>query len=122
VRPPRAGKYNRVVTLQTPAIAETFDTFSQPVQAWTTVGTYSAAIRPLMGREAVAAMQIKAEATHIIEMRYNPAFTMNPLDQLLYTKLGVTRTFGIISALNVEEANIELSITVQEILTQAVQV
>ena len=122
MRPPRAGKYNRTVTLQQPAATETFDTFSQPVQAWVTIGTFSAAIRPLMGREAVAAKQIKAEATHIVEMRYNPAFQMNPLDQLVYVKQGVTRTFGVIECLNVEEANIEYQITVTEILQQTVQV
>ena len=117
MKPPRAGKYNRVVTLQQPATPETYDTFGQPVPAWTTVGTYSAAIRPLSGREAVVAKQIKAEATHMIEMRYNPSISMNPLDQLLYTKLGVTRTFGVVQALNIEEANIEWQVICQEIQT-----
>jgi SPP1 family predicted phage head-tail adaptor len=122
VKPPPAAKYNRTVTLQTPPATETFDTFSQPVPNWTTVGTYSAAIRPLNGREAAIARQVKAQASHAIEMRYNPTLTMNPLDQLLYVKLGVTRTFGIVQVLNIEEANIEFYIIAEEILQQNMQV
>jgi head-tail adaptor len=112
VKPVRAGLLRNKVTLQAPAASETFDSFSQPIQSWTTIGTFFAWIRPLMGREAVVAKQVKAEATHGITMNWlGSSVSPNPTYQILYNG----RVFGIIQVINVEERNIQYDIIAQEI-------
>jgi SPP1 family predicted phage head-tail adaptor len=116
VRSYRAGAMRQQVTLQAPPApgAEEFDTFGQPVPDWTTVGVFSAQVRPLSGREAVSARQIKAEATHAIVMRFlGPDVAVNPTCRLLYG----TRTFGIIQVVNAEERDRWYEIIAQEIQT-----
>lgn len=107
----RAGAMRQQVTLQAPA-AETLDSFGQPIPSWTTIGTYSAQIRPLSGREAIVAKQVKAEATHAITMRYlGPTIAVNPTCQLLYG----SRVFGIVQVCNVEERDRWYEIIAQEV-------
>ena len=69
------------------------------------------------GPQSVAkeiARQIKAEASHAISMRYlGPEVTLNPTDRLL---LG-SRTFNLVSAVNVEERDRRYELVVQEIET-----
>lgn len=112
MKPNRAGLYRQRVTLQQLATPETFDTFGQPVRTWNTVGTYWAEVRPLQGHEAIVAKQIKAEASHLITMRYlGTSVTLNPTDQFL---LG-SRVFGVVQVLNAEERNRRYEIIVREV-------
>ncbi len=111
MKPYRPGALRQIVTLRNPA-AETYDSFGQPIPSWTTVGIFSAQIRPLAGREAIVAKQVKAEATHGITMRYlGPSVVLNPLSQLLYG----SRIFGVVQVINVEERDRWYEIIAQEI-------
>jgi SPP1 family predicted phage head-tail adaptor len=107
----QCGKLRQVVTLQNPG-PETFDSFRQPVPSWTTIGVFSAQVRPLSGREAIVAKQVKAEASHMITMRYlGPSVVINPTSRLLYG----SRVFGIVQVINVEERHRWYEIVAQEI-------
>jgi len=107
----QCGRLRQVVTLQNPG-PEAFDAFRQPVPAWTTVGTFSASVRPLAGREAIVAKQVKAEATHMITMRYlGPTVAIDPTSRLLYG----SRVFNVVQVTNVEERHRWYEVTVQEI-------
>lgn len=108
----RSGQMRQTVTLQQPVTPQTFDSFGQPIVSYTTSGPYSAQIRPLSGREAIVAKQVKAEATHMITMRYlGPTVVLNPLTRIVYG----TRIFGVVQVLNVEERDRWYEIIAQEI-------
>lgn len=110
----QSGRLRQTVTLMAPPApgSETFDSFYQPIPSWTTVGTFSASIRPLNGREAIVAKQVKAEATHMITMRYlGPSITINPLNRIVYG----SRVFGVVQVINVEERDRWYEIVAQEI-------
>jgi SPP1 family predicted phage head-tail adaptor len=95
-----------------PATTETFDSFSQPIPSWTTIGTYWGYLRPLTGRELVIAKQIKAEATHMLTIRYlGSEVAINPT----YRWVLGTRTFGIVEVRNIEERNRSYEMTLREI-------
>jgi hypothetical protein len=46
VKPVRAGLLRNKVTLQAPAASETFDSFSQPIQSWTTMNWLGSSVSP----------------------------------------------------------------------------
>lgn len=114
-----SGRLRQKVTLQQLQTPETFDSFGQPLKAWTTVGTFWAEIRPLIGQEAYVARQMKAEATHMMTLRYlGGGVTLNPTMQFLYGD----RTFGIVEVRNVDERNWQYDLTVREIQTRTTRV
>lgn len=76
---------------------DTRDAYGQPITTWATVGTYYADLHHLSGREAVNALQIKAEATHKVTLRYVVPIT--PKDRLLFG----TRVFNIVDVNDVDE-------------------
>jgi SPP1 family predicted phage head-tail adaptor len=107
-----AGDLRYRVTLQAPRVPPALDSYGQPVEAWDTLGTYWARIRPLSGREAQVALQTKAEATHAVTMRYlGRATPLNPTMQLVFNG----RVFGIVQVLNIEEYNWQYELVCQEI-------
>lgn len=112
MKPTRAGKLRRRVTLQQLPEAESLDSFGQPIRDYQDVGTYWGSIEPLSGREAEAAGQLRSEATHLLTVRYLGAdVTPNPTDRWVYDG----RTFGVVAIRNVEERNRRYEIDVREI-------
>jgi len=100
------------VSLQALSTTETFDSFGQPVQSWTTVGTFWAEVIPLTGHELVAAKQVKAQATVKIKMRYQgSSVKVSPENRLLLNG----RMFGLFDVKNVEERNRRYEMTAYEI-------
>ena len=81
----------------------------EPTLAPTTLATVWANIRPLTGRELFTAQQRAAEVTHFITMRH-PGLTVTPEMKLTYG----SRTFDILSVLNLEEMNVTLQILAKE--------
>jgi head-tail adaptor len=114
MKPLSVGQHRQRMTLMSPPLpgSETFDTFGQPTQNWTTIGTFSVFLRPLMGREAIVAKQVKAEATHMATCRYlGSGVAINPTWRW---QLG-SRLFGILEIRNIEERNRSYEMTLQEI-------
>ena len=108
------------LVLQNPTTPEAVDSFGQPVGGFTPVGAFSASIRPLDGREATVAKQIKAEASHVITMWYlGPTVSITPLSQFIYTDPTLSpsnpRTFGVVSVINIKERNWWYKIVAHEI-------
>lgn len=109
----RAGPLRFRVKLQ--SYATSADTFGQQVPTWTTVGTYWADIRFLVGREAVNALQKKAETTHKINMRYIGEIDASM--RILYTdpRTHVDRIFNILDVNPIDERKREYELKVQEV-------
>jgi SPP1 family predicted phage head-tail adaptor len=93
------GEFRHRVTLQNnePTESET----GQDVAAWSDVGTYSAAITTLSGRELISATQIKSTVNHKVTMRAGPS--VQPSDRLLFGS--PPRTFVIEVVFRVGEQN-----------------
>lgn len=72
-----AGKYNQLVTIQTPT--EVTDSLGGKTVTWADVRTVFAAIRPLSGREQQAAAQLQPVASYRIEMRSQAVTTKERL-------------------------------------------
>ncbi len=97
----QSGKLRHLVDIQT--TTQTRDTLGQPVDSWADTSTNQRAfIRPLRGNELMIARQVTPQVTHEIIMR-NP--TLAP-DQRLQ-EAGGTRTFNILSIINVNERDHE---------------
>lgn len=105
MKPIRCGKNRQRVQLYD--VPETsLDSYRQPQQTATLIGTYWAEVKPLSGREAQNVKQVWATATHQVTMRWlGSAVTIQPRMKLVITKSPGTRTLNVISALNVEERN-----------------
>ncbi len=85
-----------------PPVSETLDSYADPSGTATTVGTFWAAIKPLLGHELVAAKQIKAQAEFNVELRYQgTSVVISPLHW--FTMNG--RSFGIFNIRNIEQRN-----------------
>jgi SPP1 family predicted phage head-tail adaptor len=115
MKPLRIGRFRQRVALQ--SLTETPDSFGQPIQSWTTVGTYWAWVRPLQGRELMHAKQIVAEATHAVSMRWlGNAVVVKPENQLVMTdSQGTVHTFGSTSVMNIEYRNRQIDLVCLEV-------
>lgn len=98
----RAGMLRHRVTLQERSTAT--DSFGQPIETWSDVGTYWAAVKPLRGREGEAIRQVKAEATHRVVLRAVAPVTTAM--RLVFDG----RVLDIIEALDVDERGRELNL------------
>lgn len=97
----QAGKLRHLVDIQTNTT--TRDTTGQPVSSWADTSTNQRAfIRPLRGNELMIARQVTPQVTHEIIMR-NPTLTHGQRLQ----EAGGTRTFEILSIINVNERDHE---------------
>ena len=110
----RSGKNRQRVELYD--IPETtFDSYRQPQQATTLIGTFWAEVRPLSGREALNVKQVWATATHKVSMRWlGSSIAIQPRMKLVITKPPGTRTLNILEALNNEERDREWQLTCEE--------
>jgi SPP1 family predicted phage head-tail adaptor len=103
----RAGRLSRRVAYQTSA--ESRNALNEAFPTWSTVGTYWAEVRGLTGREVYHASQTKAEAPHVLTLRY-PGFRPSPAARFVYG----ARIFDVISVINVDERNRQVEVLVNE--------
>ena len=97
----QAGRFNRRVTLQSPAGSR--DAVGERVTTWTDVATVWAAVEPLSTRETFAAAQAQSEATHRITVRYSA--TTAAIGPEWRVKLGARLMPIVGRPRNVREAN-----------------
>lgn len=62
------GKYNRIIALQRKTL--TPDAYGGQTEAWATYATVWAAVKPLKGRELIAAQAAQSAVANRFEMRY----------------------------------------------------
>jgi len=87
----RSGKLRHYITLQ--EATDTQDSAGQPIPAWTTsLQNWPANVMDVQGTESTRGGQITATATHVVETRYNAAFTQ---DKQIVDSL--SRTFQILA-------------------------
>lgn len=67
-----ASRLNRRITLQ--ARGTGFDDYGQPSEAWADVATVWANIKPISGREKLAAMAVDVQTSQTVMIRYNPDY------------------------------------------------
>lgn len=85
----------------------TLDAYGQQLDAWTTVANCWANIRPIGGRERIAAMQTQADLTHTVAVRYN-IHLLPPQEisayRIIYQTPAGERIFNITSVRDVDES------------------
>jgi SPP1 family predicted phage head-tail adaptor len=87
----------------------TTDTFGATTDSWALFTTLWAAIEPLSGRELLQAQQIQADITHRVRFRYVSGVTAKM--RVLYG----SRIFNILSIINPEERNREITLACKEL-------
>ncbi len=106
-----SGRLNRLLTLQRPDTSGGKDAYAQDVEAWADVKQVWAEVRALSGREAEAARQLRAEVTHQITIRHDPAALPLATWRFVYG----SRVFNVAWVDNVGEANVEVRCQVVEV-------
>lgn len=100
--PIAAGKLRHKVVVET-STSSREATYGDVQHTWSALdapnGEVWANVKPLSGNERWIANAVTPEVTHRITMRYNPRVA--PKDRIKYG----TRTFGILSVLNIDERN-----------------
>ena len=105
-----SGKFRHYISIQTPT--ETRDDYGEPIVTWpTTYHNAWASIEPLKGYEYWASQQVNAEVTSKITMRYKSGIT--PKMRVVWGD----HTYRILSIINEEERNIQLTLMVEETIT-----
>lgn len=105
-----SGKLRHRVIIEKRTTPETQGDLGEPTTTWVTHLAVYAQINPLQGREFYDAQRINPELTHNILIRYREGITPD-----MRISFG-TRTFEIISIVNVEERNRELRLVCKESL------
>ena len=117
----RSGRYRqRVALYDIPESAA--DSYGQPSQARTLIGTYWAEVRPLRGNEQLNVRAVWPQASHIVSMRWLgsaiPATADNPAGWIvpsMVLNLGLNNSYLHIDfAENVENRNRMWQLTCQE--------
>ncbi len=105
-----AGRRSQRIAIQAPS--KTPDGMGGFTSTWNTVATVWASLEPLTkwDTERIQAMKIQSEVTHKCRMLFRSV--LRPSWRLVKN----TRTFNILSILNVREENKELEIYCKEIL------
>lgn len=104
----RPGTMNRKVALQ--SATETRSASSnEKIAVWSIYATVWASLKPLKGNELLLAEQVHSETTHIVTIGYRSDLTTEHR-----IKYGA-RIFEIVSALNNNEANIDLVMQCKEV-------
>lgn len=103
----RAGPMRHRVTIQTRSIA-TRDSEGGVTESWSTYAKRWASIRPLRGEELFAAQQKYGKVSHEFSIRNTTGVT--PEMRISYD----SRTFNIVSAINVNERDRETLILATE--------
>lgn len=104
-----AGQLRHRITVE--AFTETPRADGGIDEAWTNVGQRWASIEPLNGKEFMEAQQLGSEVTHRVKLRHFPGLT--PKHRLTFG----TRTFNIVSVLNLDERSIVAELMCKEDVT-----
>jgi len=104
----RAGWLRHRVTIQKKTTSQ--DSYGAEQETWTNVATVWAGIEPLRGREYIDAQNATAEVTHRVRIRYQSGITPR-----MRVSFG-SRTFEIVSVINVLERNRELELMCREVV------
>ena len=112
----RAGDLKLRVLFQQRVITQ--DTFGQQLTTWIDVlAAVPADIQPMSGRELVAAQAVNAEVTHQVVVRFHPLLA-DPIKvasmRVIYVAFGVTRYFNVLSSMNVDERNRQITLSATE--------
>jgi len=97
------GPHRTRIQLQQPAQTETFDSFGQPIESFTTILSVFAKVMLMSGRELEAANQIKSQANLKVEFRWMG--TSIPISSEWRILLPNNRYLGIVNINNIEERN-----------------
>ena len=104
----RAGRMRQRITLQT--VTENRGVDGSITSSWADTATVWAVAEPLEGREYWAAQQVNAERTTKFRIRYRSGVV--PKMRVSYD----SRTFDIVSVVNVEERDRELVLMCEEVV------
>lgn len=96
------GKYNRIIALQRKT--QTPDAYGGQTDAWATYASVWAAVKPLKGRELIAAQAAQSAMANRFEMRYRS--DVLPSDRIQFGG----KNYDIEAVLDVEDAHKELII------------
>jgi SPP1 family predicted phage head-tail adaptor len=101
------------ITIQRGSQAGDGTTFGKSIAPATWDDLYStwAAIYTSGGREVATASRLVSQVTHVVKIRYNPAFTIRSSDRIVFGR----RFFTVQFVENVKERNIVLLISCVEI-------
>jgi SPP1 family predicted phage head-tail adaptor len=97
-------KLGRQIVLKSRSTAR--DSYGGQSEAWTTVATVWAGIRPLTSRERMAAAAVQSDVSHQITIRYQPQFADPKVLAAMRaeeTKDGITRIFNIQGGWDIDE-------------------
>jgi len=92
-----SGRLRHRVTLQ--ERSSSVDGFGQPLDDWADVLTTWATVQPVSGREFQEGVQVEAEITHKVWLRWRAGVAPKPTMRLLFEG----RKFEIVSVVNVNE-------------------
>jgi SPP1 family predicted phage head-tail adaptor len=104
----RAGQLRHQITIKAPT--HTSDGMGGVTTTWGTVATCWAAVEPLRGREWVESNLENAELTGKVVMRYKSGIL--PTYQVYFG----SRTFEILSVIDVDERRKEIQLMVRELV------
>ncbi len=116
----------RVILYDVPEPDASVDSWGQPSQTPTMIGTFWALVRPLKGDEQLNVRQIWPLATHQIELNWLgssiPVSADNPgngtvgyiMPQMKFKLQKDNRIFNVVNAINVDEANFMWQIIAEE--------
>ena len=104
-----AGKYKHRVTFERDVGVA--DASGQQVEQWQPVAELWSEVKPLSGRQLIAAQQLVSEVTHRITTRFTPNFSLSPR---LRATLG-TRHLHIHHVINIDENDREMEMLCTEI-------
>lgn len=103
------GSKRHLVTLQTRSSA--LDSFGDDGLTYTDLATAWGKIEAVSGSERLESQQIKAEVSHTITIRYAASYaSIGPQDRIVYG----SRTFDIVSVLDIDGRSREIEFTVKE--------
>lgn len=107
----RRGKLRHKIAIQ--QLSESTDSPGGLVDTWTTLAERMAEIVPMVGREAFNGQQEQSMLNVKFRLRYDSTLSVvTPKMQVIYD----SRTFDIVSVVNIDERNIELIFMCEEVL------
>ena len=105
------GEFAHSLAFQT-ATANQEVTYGSKSESWSTTATRRGSIEPLTGREFWQARQAQADVTHKIRVPYDSTIAaLTPASRITYD----SRTFNILSIVNVNERSRIIEIMAKEV-------
>jgi SPP1 family predicted phage head-tail adaptor len=105
----RAGRLNRLITLQQESETEPTDNLNTPVVEWQDVVRVWASVEPLRGREYLETKNVNPELSVRVRIRY-----LEGVSRKMRVKYG-ERIFNIESVIDVEEQHREMELMCSEV-------